>query len=98
MAVEVIGARELGDALEKIAKLLDEPELITKQLERSMSEFAPVRTGHLKSSIYHKNDVAGAKADYAGWVEEMGDKYAYGTRAIEDFDIKKYADQVVEPF
>jgi hypothetical protein len=97
--VRVIGAEALGDDLEKILKLLDEPELITKQLDRLMMEFAPVRTGHLKSSIYHKNDVAGAKADYAGWVELMrSKKYAYATQAIQDFDMNKYADQIVEPF
>lgn len=98
MAVKVVGAKELGDALEKIGKLIENPELVTEQLDRSMNKFAPVRTGHLKSSTYHKENIAGAKADYAGWVEEMGKPYAYATEAIEDFNVNKFADQLVEPF
>jgi hypothetical protein len=95
--VIVIGAKELGSDLEKVEKLLENPELITKQLDRSMNRFSPYRTGHLKSSIYHKGNIAGAKADYAGWVELMGHKYAYATEAIEDFNVNKYADQIMEP-
>lgn len=98
MATRVIGAKELADDIETMRKLLEKPELITKQLDRSMTRFAPVRTGHLKSTTYHKENIAGAKADYAGWVEEMGGEYAYATDAIKDFNMDKYADQVVEPF
>lgn len=98
MTVRVIGAAELGADLDEIQRLIENPELITKVLEKALQHFVPVRTGHLKSTIYHKGNEAGAKADYAGWVELMGGKYAYGTEAIEDFNMNKYADQVVEPF
>lgn len=98
MAVRVTGIKELAVALEIMQELLKKPELVTKELDRLMTKHAPERTGHLKSTIYHKHNVAGAKADYAGWVEEMGKPYDYATQAIDDLKLDKYADQVTEPF
>lgn len=98
MTVRVLGARELAVDMETMRELIEDPELVTKELDRLMTKFVAVRTGHLQSTIYHKGNVAGAQADYAGWVEEMGDEYAYATRAIEGFNVNKYADQIVEPF
>lgn len=98
MTARVIGARELALDLETMQALIENPEPATEQLDELMTKHVPVQTGHLKSTIYHKNDVAGAKAAYAGYVEEMGKEYAYGTQAIKGFDINEFADRVTEPF
>ena len=98
MTVRVIGADKLAVDIKTMRKLVKNPELVTRQLDKAMHRHAPEDTGHLKSTIYHKGNVAGARADYAGWVEEMDKPYAYATEAIEDFNMNKYADQVVEPF
>ena len=99
MTGKVIGARELAVDLETMQRLIKNPEIATKQLDRLMRKHAPERTGYLKSTTYYKGNVAGAKAIYAGWVELMGpaSKYAYAPRAIEDFSMDDYADEVVEP-
>ena len=98
MSVRVIGAEKLGVDMETMRKLIREPELATRPLDALMRKHVRVRTGFLKSTIYHKGNVAGASAPYAGWVEEMGGKYAYATKAIKSFDMDAYADDVVEPF
>lgn len=99
-SVLVKGAAELAVDLETMQKLLENPELVTKELDRLMTKHAPKLTGHLKSTIYHKGNVAGAKADYAGWVElmgaKMGDKYEYALQAIKEFKVEGYADKIME--
>lgn len=100
MAVRVIvvGLDELTTDLKKLQVLLKNPELITWQLALNMNKVVHIKTGYLKSTIYHKNDVAGADAPYAGYEEERGGTHAYATRAIEDFSMEKYADDVWKVF
>jgi hypothetical protein len=95
--VVVIGAAQLGADLETVAALLTKPELITWQLALNMSRVVHRRTGYLQSTIYHKAHEAGATAPYAGFEEERGGSHAYATRAIEDFNMERYADNVWEP-
>lgn len=96
--VIVIGANELAADFEKVRRLIeDEPELITRQLADSMRKFVHVQTGYLKSTIYHKGLVAGADAGYAGYEADRGGAHDYAERAIEDFDLDRYADKVTEP-
>lgn len=96
--VIVIGANELADDFEKVRRLIeDEPELITRQLDDSMRTFVHVQSGYLKSTIYHKRLEAGASAGYAGYEADRGGAHDFAERAIDDFDIEQYADQVTEP-
>jgi hypothetical protein len=98
-SVRVIGAKELAIDFETMRRLIEEdPELITGQLADSMRKFVHVKSGHLKSTIYHKGLVAGADAGYAGYEADRGGEHDFAEQAIEDFDIEKYADKVVEPF
>ena len=97
--VYVIGADELGTDLGTMRRLIEEdPELITSQLDESMHKFVHVITGYLKSTIYHKGLVAGADAGYAGYEADRGGEHDFAELAIEDFDIERYADKIVEPF
>ena len=96
--VIIVGLFELTRDLKKLQVLLKNPELITWQLDLNMNKVVHVRTGYLKSTIYHKRNIAGADAPYAGYEEERGGGHAYATQAIEDFSIEKYADEVWEAF
>lgn len=98
MTIRTTGVRELVVDLERMRVLMRDPDLITEPLDKLMARNAPVRTGFLRSSTYHRHTVAGASAPYAGWVEEMGDKYAYATQSIKEFKMNRYADKIVEPF
>jgi hypothetical protein len=93
----VKGAAELAVDLETMRKLIENPEMVTRELDRLMTKHAPKRTGHLKATIYHKGNVAGAKAAYAGWVELMGGEYEYGLEAIQKFNVDGYADKIMAP-
>lgn len=90
-------AQKLALELEIVRKIAKDPEIVTRELDRLMRKNAPVRTGHLEQSIYHKGNVAGAKSDYAGWVELMGDEYEYAKQSIKDFKMERYADKIMEP-
>lgn len=97
--VYIIGADELSADFERMARIIkDEPELITGQLDESMSRFAHVITGYLLGSIYHRGLVAGADAPYAGYEADKGGDHDFAEQAIEDFDLERYADEVVAPF
>ena len=95
--VKTIGFDLLANDIEQVRRLLQEPELITAALHASMSKFVHVETGRLKKSLYHKGNIAGAKAPYAGDEEEREGDHAYATRAIKAFDVDKYADEVLGP-
>ena len=90
--------KNLALELEIVRKIIREPEIVTKELDRLMRKNAPVATGHLKSTVYHNHNVAGAKAGYAGFVELMGDEYEYANRSIRDFKMGYYADKVMDGF
>lgn len=96
--VIIIGLEDLVRDISEMQRLMENPERVTKRLAASMRKFVHVRTGFLKSTIYHKGNVAGAKAPYAGIEEERGGPHAYATRAIKDFNMDRYADEIVEPF
>jgi hypothetical protein len=97
--VYVIGANELAEDFERMRRLVDNsPQLVTEQLADSMTKFAHVITGYLKASVYHKHREAGANAPYAGYESDRGGDHDFAERAIEDFDINRIADKIVEPF
>lgn len=97
MASKIKGFQKLEVDLGTMQTLLKNPELATEPLDVLMTKHAPVLTGALKGSIYHKNNIAGAKAPYAGFVEEMDNEYAYATKAIKEFHMEDYADKIMEP-
>lgn len=98
MGVKVIGADEIAVALKAISFNLDDLKLITTPLMRLMKTYAHVDTGYMRKNIYHRNYGLEAIAPYAGYEEERGGSHAFGTRAIEDFDVDKWANSIVKPF
>ena len=90
--------KNLALELEIVRKIIREPEIVTRELDQLMRKNAPVATGHMKSTIYHNHNVAGAKASYAGFVELMGDEYEYANQSIRDFKTNKFADEVMGGF
>lgn len=98
MADKVIGLTPLIADLQTMHKLQQDPKLITRPLARAMTSCVHVDSGYLRSTIYYQNNVAGARAPYAGTEEERGGSHAYATRAIDSFNEGKYLDIIVEPF
>ena len=97
--VYIIGLPDLTGALEEMQRIIkEEPELITAQLADSMRKFAHERTGHLLETIYHKGLTAGASASYAGHEADRGGDHDFAQRAIDDFDMERYSDNIVAPF
>jgi hypothetical protein len=103
--LKIIGLPELNAALEEIAERLEDKSLITKPLAEGMERVVHEITGHLKSTIKYNDTIAYADADYAGYEADRGDQLAggktghdFGQRAIDDFDVDKWADEIVEPF
>jgi hypothetical protein len=97
LAVKTIGFDKLGRDLQKVIENIGDVEIITAELDALMKKFVHVDTGYLKSTIYHKGNVAGADAPYAGDEEERGGEHAFATRAIEAFNLKDFADGVWAP-
>lgn len=95
--VAVLGLNKLRSELMEVIKQLDDIEVVTKELDIQMNKVVHIVTGYLKSTIYHKGNVAGADAPYAGYEEGRGGSHAYATRAIEALDIEKFADHVWRP-
>lgn len=98
MSVLVIGNDKLSKDLDKVFTNIKDTKEIAKELDSLMNDYVHVLTGYLKSSIYHKTNVAGAKAPYAGFEEERGESHEYATKAIDAFDVNKYIDRVISPF
>ena len=98
MAIKTKGFKKLAEDTEQVRKLLQKPELITIALHSSMTKFVHVDTGDLRKSLFFKDNIAGSKLPYAGFEEEREGSHAYATRAIEAFDINKYANEVTEPW
>jgi len=96
--VRVIGADKIHGALVKVSQHVGNTEEITKQLDQDMHNFAHVDTGFMKSTVYHKRNVAGADAYYAGYEADRGGSHDYAQRAIEAFPFDKHFDWVVKPF
>jgi len=97
LAVKTIGFDKLGRDLQKVIETIGDVEIITTQLDTLMQKFVHVDSGDLKKSIYHKGNVAGADAPYAGTEEERGGEHAFATQAIEAFNLKDFADGVWAP-
>lgn len=98
MVARATTPKKLALELEIVRQIARDPEIVTKELARLMRKNAPVLTGHLRSTVYHNHNVAGAKAGYAGFVELMGDEYEYANQSIRDFKMSQYADKVMGGF
>lgn len=98
MAVRIIGLPELHGAMEKMLQNMNDTKIITRELEDEMRRHVHVITGYLKSSIYHKELVAGADSPYAGYEADRGGEHDYAEKAIQSFDIDKYVKHIVKPF
>lgn len=97
MEISITGLDELVQDIEKVIRLIKDPELITSELARYMRKFVHTRTGHLKSTIYYKHNIAGAKAPYAGYEEVRGGSHAFAKQAEQAFNMGRYADKIMEP-
>ncbi len=98
MAVRIIGARQLQRALAEVLQNIGDVSLITSRLVIDMTKYAHVDTGHLKGTIYRKDNIAGARADYAGFEADRDAAHDYAQRAIDAFPVEDYFDEVVRPF
>jgi len=96
--VRVIGADEIHHALVKVSQNAGDLKEITQQLDEDMHKFAHVDTGFMKSTVYHKRNVAGADAYYAGYEADRGGSHDYAQRAIDAFPWDKHFDWIVKPF
>jgi hypothetical protein len=95
---KIIGLKELLQDLDEIGERLDDVEIITKGLAEGMRKFVHIDTGYLKTTIYHKSNIAGAKAPYAGFEADRYGDHDYPGQAIDAWNEGKYLDWVVEPF
>jgi hypothetical protein len=96
--VKVIGAEAIHHALVKVSQNIGDLKEITQQLDQDMHKFAHVDTGFMKSTVYHKRNVAGADAYYAGYEADRGGSHDYAQRAIDAFPWDKHFDWIVKPF
>lgn len=96
--VRLIGADKIHKALVKVSQNVGDLKKIFEQLDADMTKFAHVDTGFMKSTIYHKRNVAGADAYYAGYEADRGGSHDYAQRAIKAFPWNKHFDWIVEPF
>lgn len=99
MGVEIIGLDKLLADLREVDRLIRGPGIsfITRHLAEGMRKHVHIDTKYLRSTIYHKKKIAGAKAAYAGYEEERGSSHAYATKAINDFHLETYADFIWRP-
>lgn len=98
MAVKIIGAEKLHEALWAMIRRIEDYSLITKQLARYMAIYAHVDTGYMKSTIYYKRNIAGASAPYAGFEADRGGEHDFAQKAIDAFRVDAYLGEIVEPF
>jgi hypothetical protein len=96
--LRIIGARELAGDIEQMRDLIPQQEPNTKQLAALMTKYVHVKTGFLRSTIYHKHNIAGATAPYAGYEADRGGEHDFAARAIKAFNLDSYADRITEPF
>lgn len=98
MATRVIGAERLQRALNDVLQNILDISLVTSRLDIDMTKYAHVDTGYLKGTIYHKDNIAGAKAEYAGYEADRSTEHDYAQKAIDVFPVEDYFDEVVRPF
>ncbi|KKN57470.1 hypothetical protein LCGC14_0561820 [marine sediment metagenome] len=98
MTVKIIGARQLQRALAEVLQNIGDVSLVTSRLVIDMTKYAHIATGFLRGSIYHKDNIAGAKAPYAGFEADRGGLHDYAQRAINVFPVENYFDEIVRPF
>lgn len=96
--VKVIGAKKLQKALTEVLRNIEDVSSVTSRLDIDMTKYAHVDTGHMKGTIYHKDNIAGASAAYAGFEADRGGGHDYAQRAINAFSVKDYFDKLVRPF
>jgi hypothetical protein len=94
----VLGLSRLLKGLDNVSEDLEDVSIITKELASSMRKNVHVATGYLRTTIYHKNNVAGAKAPYAGFEARRGGSHDFAQAAIDAFALSKYANYVVKRF
>lgn len=95
MTVKVYGAKEIVQALEEVAALIDDDALVLDSLSSLLNDYVPVRTGYLRDHVERSDWELNYVAPYAGFVEE---RQEFAQRAIDDFNFEQYADKVVEPY
>lgn len=88
MKINVTGAATWSILLEKIIERI-KPDVFAAQLAELMQRFVHVRTGFLRSTIYHYGDRAGASAAYAEYEANRGGEHDFATRAIDALDIDR---------
>jgi hypothetical protein len=98
LTVRIIGLNELNKAFTEIKANIENVEIVTSALADLMRQYVHVISGDLQASVGYQESIAYADTVYAGIEEERGGSHAYGTQAIESFDVESYADKVVEPF
>lgn len=98
MAAKIIGAKRLHRALVGVGQNIGDMSLVTSRLDADMTKLAHVDTGYMKSTIYHKDNIAGAEAYYAGFEADRGGTHDYAQRAINAFPVEDYIDELVRPF
>jgi hypothetical protein len=93
--VKTTGIEDLRAALTEMTRRIEDTSIVAEEIAEVMEEEVPVRTGHLRSTIYSRTATAGATAPYAGYVAEHVD---YPGMAIKTFDLDRWLDYVMEPF
>lgn len=94
--IKITGHKHVIQGLDQILDNIEDPEIITEDLAEGMRKYVHVQTGYLKSTIYYKHNVAGADAPYAGHEAARGGEHNFPQKAIDAFDINKYADNIVK--
>lgn len=98
MGARIIGAERLHAGLVEMIRRIGDLSIVTEQLDKDMNKFAHVITGYMKSTIYHKRNIAGADAYYAGSEADKGGEHDYAQRAIDAFNSGDYLDEITGAF
>lgn len=98
MSLKVKGWKELQNDIQEMIEILEDESLITKDVQSGMSKYAHRDTGFLAGSFERKKNVVISKAPYAEYEALRGGSHDFVTKGIDNFNINKYADRVVEPF
>jgi hypothetical protein len=98
MKITITGDKDIIIALEGIRRRTLDPEEAAAPLAESMRRYAHVMTGYLRDSIYHEGNFAVASAPYAEYEADRGGDHDFAGQAVDDFNMERFADRIVEPF
>ncbi len=96
--IKITGDKALSRSFDAMRDHIKNTEPVAKALAQYMRQYVHVRTGYLRSTIYHRPNLAGAKSDYAGYEAERGGSHAYDLQAIESTKLDLYADRIEGAF